>query len=375
MATINKGDAKALAVLILFMIALFTVVMLIAVNCDAANKDYRYLDSTFRKMETVAMKEVNFNGRQFSPDAPVKLPKVTDQKNHVWTIRNLIVVGNGLDGSATNWEDAHNYQTFRTINIENATFYNCDVGLIIQGSHRSYFKQLSFYDCRVGARFQLCLEGMATELQAHLFKDTGIYVGWGFNMAGANRENSQSNNFRIYGFRSYGIGTGTALIYNCVYGGLVEGLCDEGWGCDVFLLIDATNSTTMKSFTARQFGDIECHNNDCVVKVIGNGTRVYLSDFYFQVANIVVSGGGNNSSIYISQLMNTNVDLKYKNAGTGVNTLWWRFEDVDAKNGSIYNDANWVIDAKNSKPNPYAVGQTTNNSGSSRLYEVPPFTK
>lgn len=370
----NKADLKSVAIMIGFYAIMCLLALLIfAYAAYADNKDYKYLDSCFRKMETAYMKEINFNGQKFYPDKVVKGPRVLDQKEHIWTIRNASINNYGIDMSAPSWDDAHNFQTFRTFNMDNINFYNCDIGILIQGSHRSHFNQLSAYGCRVGGRFELCLEGMAFQLQAHTFRDTGFYIGWCFSLPGSNRENSQSNNFRIYGFRSYGSGTGTALIYNCVYGGLVEGLCDEGWGCDVFLLVNATNSTTMKSFTARQFGDIECHNNECVVKVIGNGTKVYLSDFYVQSHNCLVSGEGNSSSIFVSGMGDTNVDVTFSNLGKGTNTLWWNFQNFKAKNGSIYNDSNWLIDSKHSKPNPYSPGQTTNNSGSNRLYEIPPF--
>jgi hypothetical protein len=371
MATVNKGDVKAIGILLMFLITI--MICLIAFSAKADNRDYKYLDSCFRKMETVYMKKIDFNGRQFYPDKKVKGPRDLDKKEHVWTITNASFNNFGIDMSATSWDDAHNTQTFRTFNMEHINFYNCDVGIIIQGSHRSHFDQVSAYGCRVGGYFELCLEGMATQLQAHTFRDTGFYVGWCFNLAGANRENSQSNNFKIYGFRSYGAGTGTALIYNCVYGGVVEGLCDEGYGCDVFLLIDAANSTTMKLFKASGFGDIECHNNEAVVKVIGNGTWVYLEDFYVQVANCLVSGQGNSSTIFVKGLPDTNVDITFSNLGQGVNSLWWKFEEFKAKNGTIYNDANWLIDKNHSKPPPYAPGQTTNNSGSNRLYEIPAF--
>lgn len=360
---------------ILFILLMIGFVVLLTMPSKAANKDYAFLDSTFRAMEKKpAGGFYDGKGRVFYPDANVALPRIgADNKTKTFVINNITVYNFGLIGTAVDWNDMHNYQTNRTFIFNNVNFYNqSNTGLIIEGSHRSTFNNLSFYNSRVGAKFILCLEGYATQLQTHQTKDTGVFVGYGI-CNGCTNYNSQSNNFRINGFRDYGTGKGIALVYKGVSGGVVTSLTNEGGGRDVFLQVDATNSNFMKDFSASHF-HVECYNKTAVIQALPNGSKFYFSDFFPQAANTLVSGKGL-GSIYVNSVyyIPTNGN-KFQNLSGENGSLWWQFTDCEATNRTIYNDANWIIGNGSTKPRPFAPGQTTNNSGSNRLYEIPCFT-
>jgi len=360
---------------ILFILLMIGFVVLLTLPAKSANKDYRFLDSTFRAMEAKpAGGFYDGKGRVFYPDANVALPRIgTDNKTKTFLINNITVYNYGLIATAVDWVDMHNCQTNRTFILNNVNFYNqANIGLLIEGSHRSTFNNLSFYNCRVGAKFILCLEGYATQLQTHQTKDTGVFVGYG-NCNGCTNYNSQSNNFRIEGFRDYGTGKGIALIYKGVSGGVVTSLTNEGHGRDVFLQVDASGSNFMKDFTASHF-HIECFNQTAVIEAKPNGSKFYFSDFFPQAANTIISAKGL-GSIYVQSIyyIPTNGN-KFQNLSGESGSLWWQFTDCEATNRTIYNDANWIIGNGSTKPRPFAPGQTTNNSGSNRLYEIPCFT-
>ena len=357
---------------ILFLSIIIALLVLLAMPAKANNKDYVFLDSTFRAMEQKKAGGIyDGKGRVFYPDKNVQLPRIlSDNKTKVFVIENITVYNYGLISECATWQDLHNYQTNRTFIFRNVNFYDSQNGLIIEGSHRSYFQNISFYNCRTGGKFILCLEAYAIQLQTHQTKDTGVFIGYG-TCQGCTNYNSQSNNFRIEGFRDYGTGSGIALIYKGVSGGVVNSLTNEGGGRDVFLKVDASGSNFMKDFTATNF-HIECSNKTAVIDARPNGSKFYFDLFFPQVANTVISAEGL-GSIYVNRIV-YNPGNKFRNLSGVSGSLWWQFTDCESTNRSIYNLANWVIDNKSTQPKPYSPGQTTNNSGSNRLYEIPCFT-
>lgn len=381
-AAIKKTVEIIITVIVLALIICMGFLLVMAKPAKAQNKDYQFLDSTFRAMEIKkAGGQYDGKGRVFYPDRNVNLPRVLpDNKTKVYVIENITVYNSGLISESATWNDLHNYQTNLTFILRNINFYNSKTGLVIEGSHRSSFYNLSFYNCNTGARFILCLEGYAEQLQSHQTTDTGIYIGYG-TCQGCTNYNSQSNNFRINGYRDYGTGTGYGLIYHGVSGGIVTSLTNEGGGRDVFLQVNARGSNFMKDFTASNF-HIETPNKKCVIEALPNGSKFHFNTIYPQCGNVVIRGEGL-GSIYVSGIVyNPNnpgpggkhATNMFQNLSGSSGSLWWNFQDSEVYNRSIYDDGNWIIDSKSTKPRPYSTGQTTNNSGSNRLYEIPCFT-
>jgi len=348
--------------------------------------DWQYLDSTFRAMETKKECGGVFDGKQrtFNITKPVNLPKIgKDNKTKTFYISNIVVKGAGLIAPASDWKDMHNFQTNRTFIFDNVNIYNADIGMLIQGSHRSTFKNISFWSCRTGARFELCLEGYAEQMQEHQCRDTGVYVGIS-KLSGCTESNSQSNNFRINGFRSYGAGNSIALIYHGVSGGVVTNLTNEGGGCKWFLLINSNGGRFMKDFRAENF-HVECANKEAVVKIIGGGyANYYISDIFPQVGNYLIDAEGNGFTVNVSNLLyqpyNTGwvvpyIKFAHKSQPNG--EIWWNIVDcVTLDNIRTYYDAQyWKVASGYSMPNPFSAGQETNNRGSNRLRETPYILK
>lgn len=377
-----KQVLKLIADLLLTLVcvALFFLLIYVLTTTSKAS-DYTYLDSTFRAMEKRAYGgSVDFRNRIFYITQDVNLPRIlSDNKTKTFEINNLCVKGAGLKATASNWDDEHNYQTNRTFVLRNINIYSADVGLIIQGSHRSYFENISTWSCRKGGSFELCLEGYAVNLQEHQSRDTGFYVGWSRGLPGATWSNSQSNNFRINGFRSYGAGNSIALIFESVSGCYVTNLTNEGAGCNIFLKVTAQGSTVMKDFYASGF-HIECQNKTAVVQAECYGYTMYtFENIFAHVGNVLIDASGTGlitvKNIFY-QPYNTLWKypcLMFAHQRPDDNTVWWQFENCNTLSNyrSYYNDIYWINDAKHCKPRPFAPGQITNNSGSNRLKEIP----
>lgn len=380
-----KNETQIKLLFTAFIIGMLTFVIVAALSLSAKADDWSYLDSTFRAMEQRTSGGM-FDGkcRTFVITKDLQLPKIgKDNKTKTFVIENLTVKGGGLIASATDWNDLHNYQTNRTFILRNINIYSADVGMWIQGSHRSTFATVSFWSCRVGGKFELCLEGYAEQLQEHQCRDTGVYVGIS-RLAGSTESNSQSNNFRINGFRSYGAGNSIALIYHGVSGGLVTNLTNEGGGCRIFLLVNSNGGRFMKDFRASQF-HIECANKESVIKIIGGGyANYYFSDIFPQVGNYLIDAEGSGFTVNVSNLFyqpyNTGWSVPYikfahKSAPNG--DIWWNIVDCVTLDNirTYYDPAYWKTGNGYNMPNPFSSGQQTNNRGSNRLREIPYILK
>jgi hypothetical protein len=350
-------------------------------SATAKASDYTFLDSTFRAMEKREYGgAVDFKNRVFNITQNVNLPRIgTDNKTKVFTIENLCVKGAGLIAASKDWNDEHNYQTNRTFNLRNINIYNADAGLTIQGSHRSYFENVCAWNCRKAGSFELCLEGYAVNLQEHQCRDTGFYIGWSRNLPGATWANSQSNNFRINGFRSYGVGNSIALLFESVSGCSVTNLTNEGAGCNIFLKVSAQGSTVMKDFYAAGF-HIECENKRCVVLSECYGYSMFtFENIFAQVGNVFCEASGT-GLVTIRNIFYQPYNagwkkpcLMFSHQRPDDNTVWWVFDNCNTLSSarSYYNDIYWINDATHCKPRPFSTGQQTNNSGSNRLKEIP----
>lgn len=344
----------------------------------AANSDAIYLDSCFRWLEkkpsggTTRLKQ-----KVFMPNVKVLLPQVTgtvSRRKFIIDMQGSVIKGNGFFDGSPDWRKMHETNTFRSITIINGEFNNCDIGLVVQGAQMNDFTCLTFAGCRVGARFELCLQTNIGNIELNQCIDTGMYIGISWQ-PGCTNYNSQSNNTRVNLVRCFGRGTETAVIFKGVSGCSISNCTIEGGGATIFLMVDGKNSNFVKSFYADGFHiEGECKRAVVYARVDGYGTFTF-SNIYPLIGNVIVEAEGT-GTIRIN-------DLHYHPAGNwkyGHNyfksnspesgPLWWEFNNCQRAGGRPFSDNYyWITTDGGNKPKPFVPDQVNNNYGSNRLKE------